>query len=319
METYEHVIGEDYKHLPEVYQIEACSACNLQCPMCERTTHMGRQPGLLAIELLELMHKRGDFGGSSYVELQMAGEPTLHPDLFNIIKFLKDTVGVMVGLSTHGLNMNLRTCANLLMLDALTISIDSVDPETYHKMRYPAKLDDLLENLDRFMQVVRARKNASMRLPFIEFQLIAADMFKGTGNVTSLQQFINQKHWQDLVSIRTTGDSFIEMQERGHVEKRNRQLCLNPFRSVSVTHSGDVVSCCYIFDPKKNTVNYYGNLYENSLADIWASERVRHMQGLHREGKMLDQCAKCYLPSPCEIHTQIIARMVQMRYGVRGV
>src|SRR5205814_10486397 len=101
MDVYKHEIGQDFKSLPEIYQIESVSAFNFQCPMCERTTHMGRQPGLLDVKLLELMHERGDFGGSYYVELQMAGEPTLHPDLYNIIMFLKYKVGVMVGLSTH--------------------------------------------------------------------------------------------------------------------------------------------------------------------------------------------------------------------------
>lgn len=317
MEAYKHVIGEDFKHLPEIYQIEACSACNLQCPMCERTTHMGRQPGLLSIDLLKLMYKRGDFGGSYYVELQMAGEPTLHPELFDIIKYLSDTVRVMVGMSTHGLNMKPTTISNLLMLDAVTISVDSTDPETYHQMRYPAHFEQLVENLDAFMKVVRARKNAGYKLPFIEFQLIVTDMFKGTGNVAALKRLMDEKKWSDLATIRTTGDCFVEMQDRGTVEadKRNLKLCLNPFRSVSIAHNGDVVSCCYIFDPKKDEINYYGNLYEKSLAEIWAGPQVKAMQMMHMHGNgnMLGQCAKCYLPSPCEIHTQILSRLIRNR------
>lgn len=313
MEAYKHVIGEDFKHLPEVYQIEACSACNLQCPMCERTTHMGRQPGLLQLELLSLMQSRGDFGGSYYVELQMAGEPTLHPQLFQIIRYLKDVVGVMVGLSTHGLNMTSVNIANLLMLDALTISVDSTDPVLYHQMRFPAEFPDLLKNLEKFMGAVKARKAANQPIPFIEFQLIVTDMFKGTGDVQTLQNLVNQKFWGNLVSIRTTGDCFVEMQDRGTVKKRNDKLCLNPFRSVSIAHNGDVVSCCYIFDPKKETVNYYGNLYEQSLAEIWSGPRVKAMQDMHQFGPLKDQCAKCYLPSPCEIHTQILSRLIRTR------
>lgn len=315
METYTHEIGQDFKKLPEIYQIEVCSACNLECPMCLRTTHMGRHPGLVNIELLKLMHTRGDFRGSYYVELQMAGEPTLHRELAPIIDFLKDQVGVMVGLSTHGLNMSLPVMKALLKLDALTISVDSVDPETYHKMRYPAQIEDLWDNLARLFGYIDSSLLAcqdELKLPFIELQLIHTAMFEGTGNVKALEEILKKRGWNKHVSIRTTGDCFVEMQERG-IEHRRNDLCLNPFRSVSVAHNGDVVSCCYIFDPKKDQVNWYGNLYESSLAEIWNGERVETMRGLHRNNVMKDQCAKCYLKSPCEIHTNILSRLIRNR------
>jgi radical SAM protein with 4Fe4S-binding SPASM domain len=280
--------------------------------MCLRTTDMVRPDQLLRLELLTKMHDRGDFSGSYYVELQMAGEPSLHPQLDSIINFLKHVVGVAVGLSTHGLQIrkNEKLAGTLLELDALTISVDSIDPETYHKMRYPGTFKQLLESLDILFGAARKR----VKTPFIELQLISTDMFPGTGDVEALQKLMDEKGWNDLFSIRTTGDCFSEMQGRVHAgsRTRNTSLCINPWTSVSVASNGDVVSCCFIFEPDKDTVNWYGNLYEQSLQEIWNGSRVRAMQEMHMKGGSLkDQCAKCYLKSPYLIHQNIISRLIR--------
>jgi radical SAM protein with 4Fe4S-binding SPASM domain len=321
-ETFTHQIGQDFKKLPAIYQIEASSACNLKCPMCLRTTNMVRPDQLLDIELLKLMHQRGDFQGSAYIELQMAGEPTLHPKLKDIVEFLQQDVGVMVGLSTHGLSISRKAglVDTLLALDALTISVDSLDPAIYHQMRYPAKLDQLLTSLHfLFDYLADAKQCASVhrqdfKWPFIELQLIATDMFEGTGNVEALRLLMTENGWDKYAQIRTTGDCFSEMQGRvaEGTRHRNTNMCINPWTTVSVAQNGDVTSCCFIFEPKKDEVNYYGNLYEQSLADIWASDRVKVMREQHMAGATTGQCTKCYLKSPYLIHQNIISRLVRL-------
>ena len=84
-ETFVHKEGKPFVTLPEIYQVELTNACDLECPMCLRSTDMLRHPGLLDLDLLRKMYYRGDFRGSYYVELQMAGEPTMHPNLEPVI------------------------------------------------------------------------------------------------------------------------------------------------------------------------------------------------------------------------------------------
>jgi len=322
---YIHDIGQDFKHLPEIYQIEACSACNLKCPMCLRTTDVVRPDQLLKLDLLEKMHSRGDFKGSYYVELQMSGEPTLHPQLGELIAYLKNNVGVMVGLSTHGLQIRKKPqlAHILLSLDALTISVDSTNPELYHKMRFPGKLEHLWESLDYLFKVIPERLGHYETIPFIELQLVKTDMFEGSGDVAALQNIMDEKGWSKYAVVRTTGDCFSEMQGRKHPgeRRRNTSLCINPWTSVSVAANGDVVSCCFIFEPRQDTVNWYGNLYQTSLAEIWSSDRVEQMRLLHARHAAIDQglkdqCTKCYLKSPTLIHQNIVSRLVQLRSKV---
>jgi MoaA/NifB/PqqE/SkfB family radical SAM enzyme len=173
IETFVH--HGAFKSLPSIYAIEVTAACDLACPMCLRSQSVNKAPRLLQLELLKKMHDRGDFEGSYYIELQMSGEPTIHPKLAEIIDFLQYRVGVMVGLSTHGLNMKrarpkiesvpyITMADTLLDLDTLTISVDSIDPETYHKMRYPSTLPRLMENLEHFFERCYVHKMESHKL-----------------------------------------------------------------------------------------------------------------------------------------------------------
>ena len=288
---------------------------------CLRTSHMSRAAKLLDFKLLELMRRRGDFGGSQYVELQMAGEPTLHPELYKIIRFLKDDVGVLVGLSTHGLTLKKKNLANtMLSLDALTISVDSLDPQVYGQMRAPAKVEQLLENLTYMLDTARDAHYAGSQIPFIELQVIKLDYVQGSGNARTVEKWIGDNGYRDVAAVRTIGDCFNEMQGRSAAGSfaRSNELCINPWTSVSVNCHGDVVSCCLIFQPDKNQLNWYGNLYENSLYEIWNSDRVKRMQMMHildaaGLGKLQDQCSKCYSKSTMLIHQQIVARMLQNR------
>ena len=302
--------AQDFKPVPAVYQIELTNRCNLKCPMCLRTTDMVRGTDLLDIGLLELMVARGEFNGTSYVELQLAGEPTLHPHLGDIIDYLHTRAFVRVGLSTHGLLIGKRpgVLDALLKLDNLTISVDSVDPAVYAQMRYPAKFSQLEEALDTLFAAYGDRAT-----PVVDLQLVRTPLVAGSGDAPALQAMIDRKGWP--AAVRVTHDCFIEMQGReGHTSRRN-DLCVNPWLTVSVTHTGDVLSCCYIFDPDPDSLNYYGNLYVQSLAEIWSGPRVQAMRAMHRSGDLQGACAKCYQPSPALIHHNIQTRATQRIAG----
>lgn len=310
-----------FKTMPSIYAIEATSACNLQCPMCLRSANEIKHPALLSLELLKLMQKRGDFAGSYYIELQMAGEPTIHPKLDYIIKYLRQDVGVMVGLSTHGLNMRKKFASGLgvtdalLGLNALTISVDSLDADTYHKLRFPANLGELKSNLDYFFYHAELRHNRCEPLPFIELQLVKTALAEGSGNIEALELFMQHTGYQRFATARTTNDCFQEMSGRlpPGTMPRNMELCINPWTDVNISQDGDVVSCCYIFDTNKTEATYYGNLWEQSLEEIWNGPAVAAMRESHMKGLLKDSCTRCYYKSPTLIHQNIVSRLVRSR------
>jgi radical SAM protein with 4Fe4S-binding SPASM domain len=249
------------------------------------------------------MIERREFEGSLYVELQMSGEPTMHPRLQSIINDLHDKAQVMVGTSTNGHLFSRRsaeypykTIAEIVcQLEYLTISMDSVNDELYHKMRYPAHFWQLEEQLDLLFHIVEARSLTGLHVPVIGLQLVRTDMFPESGNADEAQAFIEKKGWHHFAKITASDECFAEMADRDPYGGKflNTDLCLQPFTAVNITQDGDVVSCGYVFSPDKEWVNHYGNLNDQTLREIWAGPRVAEMRRQHQEGKQTGNCAKC--------------------------
>jgi radical SAM protein with 4Fe4S-binding SPASM domain len=287
--------------LPKIRQIEACSACDLLCPMCLRTEHMDRKPKLLKLSLLEVMSKRGEFENTRYIELQMAGEPTLHPRLGDIIDLLH-SYGLLVGLSTHGRKMaDAMVCRNLLQLDALTISVDSVIPGVYEKLRYPGKFDVLERGLDAFFAEYQKYQTGEgeydvVGIPVVDLQVIDTELAGGE-QLSALNDFMEQKGWAHW-RARSVRDAFMEMDGRSIVGSHPRPgrgaICLEPFTSVSITADGDVVPCCLIFDPKPDSSTWLGNIHRNTLREIWEGDKAMDLRWQHRSGRLTGECKACY-------------------------
>jgi radical SAM protein with 4Fe4S-binding SPASM domain len=106
------------------------------------------------------------------------------------------------------------------------------------------------------------------------------------------------------------GDCFIEMQD-GEKQQANEDLCINPYMSVSIACNGDVLSCCYIFEPSQTEANVYGNLNHASLSDIWNGRQANDMRDKTQKGCPEGACTKCYLKSPSRIHMNILSRLLR--------
>ena len=276
--------------IPEIYQLESTNVCNLFCPACIRQDErVKRKLGFLDPELLRTMINRLDFDGSFFVELQMYGEPTLHPRLHEIVLLLK-SIGLKVGLSTNGTLMRENLLA-LEKLDYMTISIDSVDKETYEKCR-GTSFEDLIESIDIVTTACPKTK--------IDLQVIN---FGGKDELSGLVALAQHRKWK--VTCRAVPDCFAAYQGRPFPKQNMNQLCLNPWLSVSVQYDGDVVPCC--FSAGKFIV--YGNLYQNSLKEIWNTSPVKaHLMErmMYDYNKHEIPCMLCYMRSPTLFHTKML-------------
>lgn len=303
--------------IPEIYQIEATSACNYECGMCYRFFgDRQNENSYFPIDLAKKMVDRGDLEGSYFVEFQLSGEPLLHPRLGRLIDVIKQT-GVMTGLSTNGSLLHpksgkiaARNLEAVCKLDLMTVSVDGVDEEVYELYRpvvgskktgtqgpsFSFTSAELFEVIDL---VLAQPVHPDLDLQIIELPGWEVQMEK-------LKALAVRRGWIDKVNLRTTPDSFILMRgEHALDEDRPVELCLNPWTSVTVLSSGKVVSCCYDFHRE----NDYGDLKEQSLAEIWQGKAVKQMQTQQAEAVITNTksllpslCQRCYMQSPTNIH-----------------
>jgi MoaA/NifB/PqqE/SkfB family radical SAM enzyme len=280
--------------LPEIFQIELSSFCNLECPACLRFDPRVRRPqGDMDINLISKMLKRGDFKGSYFVELQMYGEPTINPRFNDIVDMLHGH-GFKIGMSTNGMLLSsMENCGmtsgqdpiDVSQLDYLTISIDSPYKETYEKLRLIDAIDEVY----------------CQNGPLIDLQVIK---FGGKSELPDLIKLAESNHW-DVMCREVPDCGVMYRGEPCPTPDGQNQLCLNPWLSVSVQWDGDACPCC--FSAGKHIV--YGNLWEHSLAEIWQTSEARKKlmydmrTSLNMEGM---PCALCYMRSPALFHQKML-------------
>ena len=281
--------------VPEIYQIETTNRCNLSCLACIRLDpRVARPIGFLEPELVKTMVNRGDFAGSYFVELQMYGEPLCASNLQEIVCLVKST-GCRVGMSTNGtlLHKNLPVVSEL---DYLTISVDSADPTVYEDLRgYP--LTELTANIELVLGL-------SPR-PVVDLQVI--NFWDSEDELPALVALAKNRKWN--VTCRAVPDCFLGYRSDNWPKAKAKELCLNPFLSVSIQWDGDVVACC--FSAGKDMV--YGNLHDRSLKEIWNSP-VRHdlIEKMRLEYNIDGMpCMLCYQRSPVLFHQKMLMENIK--------
>lgn len=294
----------DYKPVPGIYQIEATNACHLDCPRCPRKEAAAARGGIqfLQREQLQGWIRRGDLAGTWYLELQMSGEPLVHPHIGDLVRILQDEAGVWVGMATNGQLLQ-KKAAEVSRLDAITVSIDTADPAEYGAMRPGATFEAIERGIAELLaQPARPR--------YLNIFTIAG-YDEPEAAVRERKRQLRERFPEFTVT--SAIDCFVPRHAQGSctVLPEEQEVCINPWTSVSVQADGTVVSCCYAWDHREP--NRYGNLNEERLADIWAGPNVRAMRTMMRGPRQRGYCATCYARSPFLLHLDGLARATRRR------
>jgi len=256
--------------LPNIYQIELVGGlCNLKCPLCPVTLgKVYRKEKFFNVEFLKNMIDNNYFKNTFYTELQMYGEPCLHPKLNKAIKILKNE-NLKIGLST---NLTIwRNC--LLDLDFITISADSI---LYRKERNDSTF------LKNFKKILKSDVK-------IDIQIIKVGDWKY--QLDKLQNIV--RNYDKSVLIRVVPNCFVS--ER----KTNiKDFCVNPFIACSIQSDGDIVPCC--FEWGKELV--IGNIYTKNLSEIWHGKSRKKLIKLWISNNLPKKCSSCKFRSPILLH-----------------
>ena len=289
--------------VPEVYQLEVSSACNFSCPMCPRRLLPRRHPkAFIDLKLVEKLVAEKAFRGSYFVELQMSGEPTLHPQLFEIVSLLKQT-GVMLGLSTNGSRIlpdGSPLSEALLSLDYVTISVDSL-LEDSTKIR-PGRQSSFVYDTKSFIRSAHAIGHPQIDLQVVE--LPGWEEYMKAAKETYATELE-----AGYCKIRSVPDCFLTINDIPERLPVSTELCLNPWLSVSIQSNGNVTSCCFAFGDE----TILGNVSEQTLEEVWSDVEVQELRHEHLTQRYRSICARCYMRSPTLLHWEIFTSSLQGR------
>ncbi len=135
---------------PIAFSIAITTYCNLKCPMCSRTNNKIKNIHISK----EVFTKAATYFNNKTVNIVGAGEPFMHPDIFEFIEICQShNAGVHI--VTNGTLLTEKVAKQLLQynnIQSIAFSIDGID-NTYNKIRVGSDFNLVIDNLKRISKL----------------------------------------------------------------------------------------------------------------------------------------------------------------------
>jgi len=302
--------GDKLSASPISLQLEPTSFCNLNCEMCEHSFNkFGDELSLP--QFIGIIDK---FPYLKNLTLQGLGEPLLCKDLFLMISEAKKRK-IRVGFTTNATLLNNESAKKIINsgLDWMYISLDALDKSLYERIRQGAKFEAVINNIKNFIKI------KGNQLPHTNFwTLIMKDNIKEIPKIVAFADDLKIKkivlqniHNWGFESFNSIVDTIKNNSENEFSElineinniphtvrieiyrenKKGKQKCNWPWRSLYITASGFVTPCCMQgSDPK---VINFGNVWQDDIVSILKNDRYKNFRHELKNG-----CPKACINCP---------------------
>lgn len=283
------------KKFPHILNLELTNYCNLNCIMCPHSM-MQRPKGNMDFELFKRIIE--EIKGYSIKDLRLHhfGEPLLHPQLVDFIKYIKDNDDKKliknVSISTNCTTLTLKKAREIIEsgLDSIRLCLDGTNKTTYEAIRCKANYKMTLTNIINFFNL---RKKLKSKKPNIILQII---------NMKNTMDQINEfkQRWEsfleknDIIHVQNFTNMGGQIKKELAAKKEGWQNyfpCLRLWNSLVICWDGTVSACCYDSDCELKL----GKIdKEHSIKDIWSAKSLDNLRIIHLKNKcVIPLCKKC--------------------------
>jgi len=277
------------KRFERIY-VEIGNVCNLSCSFCPKTKRKAR---IMSADEFSTVCERIR-GYSDYLFLHVMGEPLLHPELDKILDYA-ESAGFRLCITTNGTLLN--TKKDLLFSHAHTIRKISI---SLHSAEANGNTDAAGNYLD---SVVSFANEAAEHGIFNVMRLWNLDSAEGAGANSEngqieakLHNYYPEKWIPRREGFRLRDHVFIEYAGRftwpteSKADATEAGFCHGLTDQIAILAAGEVVPCCL----DCNAEILLGNIFEDSLEDILATERAKKMKSALECRKFTEPlCQKC--------------------------
>lgn len=228
--------------------------------------------------------------GRCKVALMLQNEPLLDEYLVPKIRYIKKC-NIDMDITTNGSLINEELVKELeaTSIDRINISLDSMDKNTFEKIRPSFKFDEIMKKIDL---VANSRLGSRLVIN------ITAQRMNGA-EIDDMRNYFKQRGIKTMVSgLSNRAGSvenydFIKNNDANEREKNYvmDKICLLPFCQFSILSGGDVLLCCQDWEHSI----LVGNTERSSIKEIWNSDLMREhrLNLLNKKYDKIITCKKC--------------------------
>jgi radical SAM protein with 4Fe4S-binding SPASM domain len=294
--------------------------CNTHCTMCYRHGNTGNWPKFFPVDVLQkIVNEAGD--RINILEFSGIGEPLLHPEFKDCVRIARSKIKVHI-VSNGGL-LDEKTSHFITDqgVSHVWFSLNSTTQEVHDivmpgldferivsNIRYLSKLPD---RPSIKMTFVMTKDNYHQALAFPQF---AFDLGADEARIGCVDAGLSLANYEanftdEIMAVRTQIERMAKKDsritcipawgcEKIHTPPGNARgiNCPNAQREFGIySTSGSVVPCCYaISTPEIEKQMSYGNIYEQSISEIWNGQKANAFrQSLKRIETSPQICKEC--------------------------
>lgn len=287
----EYATTKHVSEYPLLVDAELASICNLRCPMCYTITDEFKQKVNVKLMDFGLFKKIIDEIGGRVpaLRLSLRGEPTLHPNFTECIRYAKGKGIKEVSFLTNGSKLTADFFGKIMEagIDWITISVDGLN-EVYESIRKPLKFK---ETLQKIIDIKEIKSKHNSHKPVIKVQSVWPAI---RANPEAYYNTFNP--YVDLMAFNPLIDY---LGKDSDIVYEDNFSCPQHYQRLVIGADGLAMMCS---NDEENLV-IVGDANKESVYEIWHGERLNRVRELHKKRggfKELDPCRKCYLPRKTE-------------------
>ena len=231
--------------IPPALMVEPTNLCNLKCPLCPTGNNTSkRSKGFMDYDLFcSTIDEIGD--AVLHMTMWGYGEPLMNKDFSRMVACAKKK-NIYVRTSTNGSFFKTDEAVDRLIdsgLDELIISLDGATQETLDKYMVGAKLEEILDGLER----VHARKQIkNAKFPIVILQFLV--MSHNEDEIPRMRE-ISREYGVDRLALKTIRDtpapqSKVKNDRYKRLIKTNK-VCSRIWFSAVINWDGELIPCCH--------------------------------------------------------------------------
>lgn len=284
---------------PMQLDFELNNNCNLSCEMCTWSIEKRPKTNYFPEEKFKELVTDGVGKGLASLGLSVVNEPLIRKDLPGLIEFSRKAGVLDVAFNTNGtlLNENMSTALLGSGLTRIQFSLDAHSAKVYNHVRRGGDYKKVLKNILVFLDK-KAEKGVRGLLTAVSFVRMSV-------NEHEMDAFI--AFWRDKVDyilireyLSPYGKSspvFFKDKKKLFANKRHmirNFRCDKPWQRLAIRSDGTALPCCVFYA----THLPVGNVFKQSIDEIWHSDKMRSLRSLHKKGeyyknKTCRECAIC--------------------------